>query len=126
MRTAIVIDDDVDTIDVMSELLEINQVQVVGAGTDGRHAVELYRKLEPDVVLLDVMMPDYDGIYALENIRRINPRSKVIVITGDTTESTMDKLVDLKPSAVFYKPMDMSRVIQVINSLMMPQAESVR
>ncbi len=117
MKTAVVVDDDVDTIDVMIEILEINHIQVIGSGTDGKLAVELYQKLKPDIIFLDVMMPNYDGIYALENIRKIDPNSKVIMITGDVTKLTHDRLEELKPSAVFYKPMDINEVIRTVNAL---------
>jgi two-component system chemotaxis response regulator CheY len=117
MRTAIVIDDDIDTIDVMVELLEINKIKVVGKGYNGLEAVELYKKLRPDVIFLDVMMPDYDGIYALENIKKINQDANVIIITGDTTQGSMDRLRELKPSAIFVKPMDISTVIRAVNNL---------
>jgi two-component system, chemotaxis family, chemotaxis protein CheY len=117
MRTAIVIDDDIDTIDVMIELLEINQISVIGKGYNGLEAVELYKKLRPDVILLDVAMPDYDGIYALENIKKINQDANVIIITGDTTQGSMDKLRELKPSAIFSKPMETSSVIRAVNNL---------
>src|SRR5579872_5429800 len=117
MRTAIVVDDDIDTIDVMSELLEINEIEVIGRGYNGLEAVELYKKLGPDVVFLDVMMPEYDGIYALEHIRKVNHDASVIVITGDTTQDSMDKLNALKPSAIFYKPMEIDMVIHAVNEI---------
>lgn len=117
MRTAIVVDDDIDTIDVMAELLEINRVEVIGKGYNGLEAVELYKKLRPDVVFLDVMMPNYGGIYALENIRKVNQDASVIIITGDTTQDSMNKLHGLKPSAIFYKPMEIEMVIQAVNRL---------
>jgi len=119
MRTAIIVDDDIDTIDVMSELLEINEIEVIGRGYNGLEAVELYKKLGPDVVFLDVMMPEYDGIYALEHIRKVNQDASVIVITGDTTQDSMDKLYALKPSAVFYKPMEIDMVIRTVNDLVL-------
>lgn len=117
MRTAIIVDDDIDTIDVMAELLEINRVEVIGKGYNGLEAVELYKKLRPDVVFLDVMMPNYDGVYALENIRKVNQDASVIIITGDTTQDSMRKLQELKPSAIFYKPMEIETVIQAANRL---------
>ena len=56
-RTAIVVDDDHDTVEVFSDLLQILQIQVIGKGYDGRQAVELYQKLRPALVILDVYMP---------------------------------------------------------------------
>ena len=75
-RTAIVVDDDHDTVEVFSDLWQILQIKVIGKGYDGKEAVELYQKLRPGLVILDVYMPKYDGFYALEKIREINPRPK--------------------------------------------------
>ena len=51
--TSIVIDDDLDTVELFSEYLEIKGIHVVGKGYDGKEAVELYQKLKPDVIFLD-------------------------------------------------------------------------
>ena len=114
MITAIVIDDDVDTVDVFTDYLKIVGVQVVGSGHDGKAAVELYQKYRPNVVFLDLMMPDYDGFYALENIRKINPAAKVVVVTADLRRDTTDKLNILKPTAVFIKPYDINKISELL------------
>lgn len=114
MTTAIVIDDDVDTVDVFCDYLEIKKVQVLGRGYNGKVAVELYKKHRPDVVFLDLMMPEYDGIYALENIRQIDSESKVVIVTADLRDDTIKKLVKLKPTSVFIKPYDIEKISQII------------
>jgi len=65
----LVVDDDIDTLEVFAEFLEIKDVNVVGRGHDGKEAVELFEKHRPDFVLMDVMMPDYDGFYGIEEIK---------------------------------------------------------
>lgn len=114
IRTAIVTDDDHDTRDIISELLELREIQVVGTGKDGQEAVELYLKLRPHLVFLDVTMPNYDGLYALENIREINPYAKIIMITGDVTDKTR-KRMDALNVPVFYKPIDMDKIMKFVN-----------
>ncbi|MBI5145961.1 MAG: response regulator [Thaumarchaeota archaeon] len=114
MITAIVIDDDVDTVDVFCDYLEIVNVKVVGRGHNGKTAVELYQKHNPDVVFLDLMMPDYDGFYALENIRKINPAAKVVVVTADLRRDTIDRLNILKPTEVFIKPYDINKISELL------------
>ena len=109
-----VVDDDRDTVEVFCEYLSIKDIEVLGKGYDGRTAVELYKKLKPDIVLLDVMMPDYDGFYALREIRKINPKAKVIMVTADLTSDTEKKLVELKASAMIYKPYEIDSVIETI------------
>ncbi len=88
MVNVIVIDDDVDTVEVFCEYLEIKDITVVGRGHNGKKAIELYEKLNPDIVLLDVMMPEYDGFYGLAHIKKIKPDAKVIMVTADLTYDT--------------------------------------
>jgi len=113
---AIVIDDDLDTVDVFSEYLEMKSVQVVAKGYNGNEAVNLYRKWKPDVVFLDVMMPQYDGFYALEHIRRINSDVIIIMVTADLTIETENKLRALDASAIIYKPFDIDQVMKAVDS----------
>lgn len=114
MVTAIVVDDDKDTVDVFCEYLNMKNVKVVGMGYNGKEALELYQLHAPDIVFLDLMMPDYDGIYALERIRRINPEAKVVVITADVRDDTTKKLDLLKPTEIFVKPYDLDRITQML------------
>ena len=81
----IVVDDDYNTVEVFAEFLELSKVKVIGRGYDGKDGVNLYKQLKPDIVFLDVMMPDFDGFYALENIKKINPNALVVMITADLT-----------------------------------------
>ncbi|MEO9309523.1 MAG: response regulator [Nitrososphaera sp.] len=114
MVKVIVIDDDVDTVEVFSEYLEIKDITVLGRGYNGKTAVELYEQLRPDIVLLDVMMPEYDGFFGLENIKKINPDAKVIMVTADLTYNTEKRLKELNASAIIYKPYEIDSVIDVI------------
>lgn len=114
MVKVIVVDDDVDTVEVFSEYLEIKDITVLGRGYNGKTAVELYEQLRPDIVLLDVMMPEYDGFFGLENIKKINPSAKVIMVTADLTYDTEKRLKELNASAIIYKPYEIDSVINVI------------
>jgi DNA-binding NarL/FixJ family response regulator len=106
-----VVDDDNDAVEMFSDYLEIKGIQVAGKGHDGKDAVELYKKLKPDVVFLDVIMPDYNGLYALKKIREINPDAKIFMLTADMTPDTRKALRDMKPAGVIYKPYDVEKII---------------
>jgi CheY-like chemotaxis protein len=86
------------------DYLEILNVDVWGVGHDGKRAVELYEMHKPDIVFLDLMMPEYDGLYALEGIRKIDPDAKVIVVTADLRKDTEERLNQLRPTEIIYKP----------------------
>jgi len=68
--------------------------------------------------MLDVMMPEFNGIYGLENIRKINPDSKVIMITADKTKETEEKLIQMNASAIFYKPYEIDNVVKTIKDVL--------
>jgi CheY-like chemotaxis protein len=76
--TATAIDDDKDTVDVFCEYLKMLDVAVLGVAHNGKAAVEIYHQTKPDVIFLDLMMSEYDGIFALENIRKTDPHSNIV------------------------------------------------
>jgi len=118
LTTSIVVDDDFDTVEVFSEYLELKNIHVLGKGYNGKDAVDLYQKLKPDVVFLDVLMPDYDGFYALEKIRKLNPNANVIMVTASLTAQTEDKLKDLNASAIIYKPYDIDNIVETVHRVL--------
>ena len=98
----------------MSELLEIYGVDVIGKGYNGLEGVELYDKLRPDVVLLDLMMPEYDGLYALKEIRKINPNSIVLIVSGGSSLSMNEDIESLQPNRILCKPVDVNTLVEII------------
>ncbi|MDH2908142.1 MAG: response regulator [Candidatus Nitrosotalea sp.] len=115
--TAIVIDDDRDTVSVLSDFLQIKGIKVIGRGYDGLEAVEIYKNLRPDAIFLDVMMDMCDGLYALEKIREIHPDALVIMVTADLTNDTHEKLLDLRASAIIHKPYDINEIMHALDKL---------
>lgn len=116
--TALVIDDDEDTVALFTEFLEICDVKVIGTAFNGKEAESVYLDMYPDIVFSDVMMPDYDGFYALEKIKKSNPKAIVVMITGDVRSETIQNLEQLGADAIIYKPFDMKSVIKTVNTLL--------
>lgn len=114
--SAIVVDDDHDMVEVLSELLKIKGIDVVAKGYDGNDAVTAYKILKPDIVFLDLMMDNYDGFFALENIRKIDPDAKVVIITADENYETKQKLKRLNPTKVFHKPLEIDEVMNLLGT----------
>ncbi len=112
--TALVVDDDPDTIEMFSDYLENKGVDVIGKAKDGREGFELYKKLKPDVIFLDVIMPNYDGFYTLKKIREIDTTAKIIMVTADFSPSTKKKLKEMKATDVIYEPYDVKTIDRVI------------
>ena len=111
-----VIDDDPDTVELFAEYLEMQGMQVVAKGFDGKDAVVLYEKWKPDISFIDVMMPYYDGFYAVIGIRKFNPNAKIIMVTADLMNDTASKLESLKVPMI-YKPFEFEDLASTIDKV---------
>ncbi len=113
--SVIVIDDDEDTVRLFREYLEEHEIHVIGKGYDGKTAVELYKEKKPDCVLIDIMMPNGSGVYAIKKIKEMDSSAKIIAVTGDSRFTTEQKLENLK-IPIIYKPFKMDEVISKIQN----------
>jgi len=124
MIRAVVVDDDKDTVALFSEILQGNNINVVGKGYNGQEAAFLYQKLKPDVIFLDVIMPVYDGIYGITKIKEMNPDAVVIITTNQMTINAQIALNKLRPSAIIQEPIDVNEIIKKVNLLCAPSLDS--
>jgi len=113
MIRVIVVDDDRDTVEVFSQYLEMKGIQVVGKGYNGLEAFKLYKELRPDVAILDMKMPEYDGRYAINMIKKEDPKARIMVVTGYSEY----KLEDLGVDAIFYKPYNVDKVVDSLKKI---------
>jgi len=78
----LIVDDVAETRENIRKLLQFeSDLEVVGAANSGRSGIEAAKELRPDVVLMDINMPDMDGITATELIRQQNPASQVVILS---------------------------------------------
>lgn len=114
--TVIVIEDDESMLEIFEEWIKMAGISVLAKGYDGKEAVELFEKHRPGVVILDLMMPGYDGFYAISGIRKIDPDAKILILTADVTEETKQRLNQLTVS-LMYKPYELDDVVNEIKKL---------
>ncbi|RME41163.1 MAG: response regulator [Planctomycetota bacterium] len=92
--------------------------EVIGEAGDGQEACTLYEQLSPDVVTMDIVMPNVSGIDALKEIRRKDPKAKIVMISAiDQREPLMEAL---KLGAVDYvvKPFEKERVKEAMQRVL--------
>ena len=127
MIRCVVIDDDPKIREVFCELLTLIGVKVLATGKDGKDAEIEYEKHHPDVVFLDLQMPKFDGYYAIEKIRTINPDAKIIVATSDLKAKESVLLDSYNVTSIIYKPFNMHTVKQVLtNTILIHTDDSFR
>ena len=122
--TSIVVDDDPNTVEVFSDYLEILGIKVIGRGANGNDAVELYKVLKPDVVFIDIMMPETDGILAIEMIQMFHKDAKIAAVTADTSDETTEILNKLGVKAIVHKPFDPDTIKHVLKEELCLEVES--
>jgi two-component system, chemotaxis family, chemotaxis protein CheY len=113
---AIVIEDDTDMKDVFVEILKMNNITVIGTGSNGKEAAELYEKLHPDVVFMDIIMPTYDGIHGINEIKKIDPNAKIILVTGAAIDVKKNPLYNT--TQIVPKPIDMKNIMKAVDKIM--------
>ena len=85
----LLVDDHPITRDALAALLDQHDFTIVGQAADGAEAIELARKLRPELVLLDLSMPGLGGLEALPRIREAAPECEVVVLTASGTEENL-------------------------------------
>lgn len=116
MVNCIVIDDEQNIVDLICDILDMIKVKVIAKGYNGKDAVELYKKHTPDIVFTDLSMPDYDGLYAVENIKDENPNAKIIVVTGNSYEENK-YFFDILKIPIVTKPFDINTLNQTVKGI---------
>ena len=98
--------------EVMACFLEESaDFEIVAEAENGREAVSLATEFQPDVVLMDIMMPEMDGLEATRQITSRLPRSKVLAITASNNESLLQEVLDAGASGFVLKTGDVQELI---------------
>jgi two-component system chemotaxis response regulator CheY len=88
--------------------------EVVGEAVNGRDAVEKFTELRPDVVTLDLVMPEYDGLYALREIRQICAEAKVVVVSALDQKPVLKEAFKLGAADFIVKPFNDGLLVQTL------------
>ncbi len=95
------------------------EISVTGLAADGKEAYELCRKERPDVVLMDMRMPGYDGSWGIEKIKGQFPEIKVLVLTTFDDTETVEAAVGKGADGYILKEMEDEKVIQSVKAVCM-------
>ena len=108
----------------LRNLLEVHGLEVLGEATNGREAVELAIRMQPDVVLLDLSMPEMSGLEAIPRLREARPQTKIVVLTASTDDADLFEALRLgaelahhlrphDPLGVAGRVLDVGRVLKL-------------
>ncbi len=118
MANRILITDDAMFMRVtLRNILTQNGFEVVGEAANGVEAVKLYQELRPDVVTMDITMPEMDGITALKEIRLIDSNANVVMCTAMGQKTMVVEAIQAGAKDFIVKPFQPDRVVEAMKKL---------
>jgi len=119
------VDDEKDCRSSLEESLMLLGIDVVATGADGEEAFKLYEEYQPDVLILDMNMPKYDGKYALEKIKSKYPDARIIVVTAFANycfdKTKVEGVISKQHvNGIITKPYDVKELVSLIKKICSP------
>ena len=118
MAKVLIVDDAAFMRMMIKDILEKNGFEVVGEANNGVKAVELYKSENPDVVTMDITMPDMDGIQAVKAIRELNPQAKVVMCSAMGQQTMVMDAIKAGAKDFIVKPFQADRVLEAIRKVL--------
>ena len=116
--TFLIVDDAIFMRTVLKKMLTDAEFQVIGEAGNGKQAIEMAKSLQPDIITLDITMPEMDGIEAIEKILEVSPNSKIIMCSAMGQHSKVVDAIKKGAKDFIVKPFEKTRVLQAIYNVM--------
>lgn len=116
-KKVLIVDDMLFMRTALKKILESGGYEIVGEGENGLDGVDKFKRLLPDIVTMDITMPDMDGLQALSKIKEINPDAKVVMVSAMGQEKNIFEAVKLGAKNFIVKPFKPEKVLEVMKTL---------
>jgi two-component system chemotaxis response regulator CheY len=120
MGTKVLIVDDAAFMRMMlRDILAKNGFEVVGEADNGKVAVQMYSELKPDVVTMDITMPEMDGIAAVKEIKAADPAAKVVMVSAMGQQAMVIEAIRSGAADFIVKPFQPDRVLEALGKALL-------
>jgi len=113
-KTVLVVDDTAFMRMTIKNILEKNSYEVVGEGADGLEAIELYKRLKPSLVTMDIAMPNLDGISAVKEIIAFDSDAVIIMVSAMGQKSLVIDALNAGAKDFVVKPFQPDRIAEAL------------
>jgi len=100
----------------LKNILKANY-EIIGEAENGQKAVEKYQELDPDIVTMDITMPEMDGLEAIKAIMDIDPEAKIVVCSAMGQQKMVVKAVEMGAKDFIVKPFNEDRVLEAVKKI---------
>ncbi len=117
MKRVLIVDDASVVRLMIKKVLKEGEFEIVGEAANGVDALTKYKELKPDVVTMDITMPEADGIQATKDIVAFDEDAKVVIMSGIDQKEMLWKAIKAGASSYIVKPFENERVISTLNEV---------
>lgn len=103
---------------LLKKILLESGYSICGEASTGKEAVQMFQILKPDLVTLDITMPELDGISALKQIREYDPTAKVVMCTAMGQKSLIIEAIELGAKDYIIKPFQPDRIVEAFEKIL--------
>ncbi|HOK19604.1 MAG TPA: response regulator [Thermosynergistes sp.] len=114
MTKVLVVDDAAFMRMMLKDILLKGGFEIAGEAMNGAEAVRLYQELKPDLVTMDITMPEVDGIAAVKEIKKIDPNAKVVMVSAMGQQAMVIEAIQAGASDFIVKPFQPDRVLEAL------------
>lgn len=118
MKRVLIVDDAMFIRLALKKMLEDNQFEVVAEAQNGIEAVRMYKATKPDIVTMDLTMPEMTGIEALKAIMEFDPQAKVVMVTSMGQESKIREAIMSGAKSFIVKPFSEENILKTLNKIL--------
>lgn len=104
--TIMVVDDSPFASKQIKDIVEDNGYEVIGYAKDGEEAIELYKELKPDIVILDIIMPGLNGLETAKILKKQDPAVKILMLSSLCDAGTMEEVKSIGVKHLIPKPLE--------------------
>ena len=117
MLKVLIVDDSLIIRKKISKIFENLGHELVFAATNGHEAIDAFKKYKPDLITMDITMPDMDGIAAVKKIIELNSAAKIIMVSAMGQKPMIKEALEAGAKDFIVKPFDREKIISVLNNL---------
>lgn len=114
--SVLVVDDDRMMREMLKLILHTDEYPLAGEATNGKSAIALCESHKPGLVLLDINMPEMDGLQVLEEIRKVSPATAVIMVSAEATMDRVSEAIRKGAAGFVVKPLNAANVLEKIEN----------
>jgi len=119
MKKVLIVDDAAFMRMMIKMILEKNGFEVIGEAVNGSDGVQKYKELKPDIVTMDITMPEMTGIEALKCIIEFNPNAKIVMVSAVGQEPLIREAIIGGAKSFIVKPFKEDHVVQTLTKVLM-------